>query len=296
MVNFVMPADPSTFPRSLNLTEVCYKVSKKCLDSFSCDRVIIILQDEYGWRVYKLLTDGEFQKLRLKNNPKKKLKELSFESHIVELESSTGVMGWIVLTGISGGLRTNKFFERLKEELPEWLDRVRKYRKARRQAVKDGLTDLFNYRYFMEVLQKEIENAKKFCSLIVMDVDDFKKYNDHFGHLKGSALLQEIATILRRSSGSGNLVAKYGGDEFAVILPEISKEEAFLIAQGVRYRIERHKFHGEEKSQPNQILTVSGGVATHPIDAKDAFTLFDQADHAMYEAKRKGKNRIMYLS
>ncbi len=234
--------------------------------------------------------------MRVKDDPKKHLEKLTNENTILELESDGSPIGWIVLAGTSSEFNEDKFLKSVKEELPKWLIQVKKYREARRLAVKDGLTDLFNYRYFMEALEREIKNAKRFCSLIVMDVDDFKKYNDHFGHLRGSALLREIATILRRSSGSGNLVAKYGGDEFAVILPETPKEEAFLIAQGIRYRIEKYKFYGEEESQPNQVLTVSGGVATYPIDAKDAFRLFDQADRAMYEAKRRGKNRIMYLS
>lgn len=290
-----MPADFPVIPKSLNLTEVCYKISETCMDLFSGERVAVVVQDEHGWRAYELLMDGKFQKMRVKGDPKKRLEELADGGKIVELESSSGVVGWIVLTGAPHRPESQEFLEKVRKELPEWLYLVRRYRKARRQAVKDGLTDLFNYRYFMEALEREIENTKKFCSLVVMDVDDFKKYNDHFGHLKGSSLLREIAIILRRSSSAGSLVAKYGGDEFAIILPETSKEESFLIAQSIRYRIERQKFYGEEQSQPNQTLTVSGGVATYPIDANDAFGLFDQADRAMYEAKRKGKNRIMYL-
>ena len=245
--------------------------------------------------MYELSSHGKLRKKRLRIEPEQQLDEFADDGIPLPLETTRGVVGWIILFGSPIEVKGERAMELGAAELAQWLTQLFKYREARRLAVKDGLTDLFNYRFFIDALEGEIKRAKKFCSLIVMDVDDFKKYNDHFGHLRGSALLTEVAAILRRSSGSGNLVAKYGGDEFAVILPEVSKEEAFLLAQGIRYRIERYKFHGEEESQPNQILTVSGGVATYPIDAKDAFTLFDQADRAMYDAKRRGKNRIMYL-
>jgi|GEM_PF-3097917 len=290
-----MPSDTPPIPKSLSLTEVCYEISKILVSLSDCDTAVIVVQDEHGWREYVLSKDGNFGKRRVKVDPEKRLEEVAQGGTVVELEGSGGVVGWIVLPEFSGKSRAQEFLVTLKKELPKWLELVRKYREARRQAVKDGLTDLFNYRHFMEALQREIEKTKKFCSLVVMDVDDFKKYNDHFGHLQGSSLLTEIAVILRRSSSAGSLVAKYGGDEFAIILPETSKEESFLVAQGIRHRIERCKFYGEEESQPNQVLTVSGGVATYPLDARDAFGLFDQADRAMYEAKRKGKNRIMYL-
>jgi len=290
-----MPTNIPSIPKSLNLTQVCYEVSKTCLEIFSCDEVAIILQDESGWRMYELRDREKFTKKRVISDPKEQLRRLPGQRSLVELTGAVGTVGWIALPRLSDEMRKHQFLVDVKNELPQWLGEVRRYREARRQAVKDGLTDLFNYRYFIEALEREIKNAKKFCSLIVMDVDDFKKYNDHFGHLKGSSLLKEIGMILRKSSSGRNLVAKYGGDEFAVILPEVPKEESFLIAQGIRHRIERHAFEGEEESQPNRTLTISGGIATYPTDAKDAFRLFDQADHAMYEAKRKGKNRIMYL-
>lgn len=290
-----MSSEIPAIPRSLNLTQVCYQVSKACLELFSCEQVAVIVQDEHGWRMYELRDHTKFTKERLTFDPRERLRQFPGKPTLVELKGPNGTVGWVVLSSLPEAMMNHEFLASLKDELAPWLIEVRKYREARRQAVKDGLTDLFNYRYFIEALQREIAGAKKFCSLIVMDVDDFKKYNDHFGHLKGSSLLREIGTVLRRSSSGRNLVAKYGGDEFAVILPEVPKEESFLIAQGIRYRIERHVFPGEEESQPNGTLTISGGVATYPVDAGDAFRLFDQADHAMYEAKTKGKNRIMYL-
>ena len=287
-----MSREIPAIPRSLNLTQVCLGVSKACLELFSCEQVAIIVQDEHGWRMYELDGSTRFKKKRLTSDPKERIMQGPGKQTIIELKGPASTVGWIVLPQLPQAMMDHQFLTMLQNELAPWLIEVRKYREARRQAVKDGLTDLFNYRYFIEALQREIASAKKFCSLIVMDVDDFKKYNDHFGHLKGSSLLKEIGTILRRSSSGRNLVAKYGGDEFAVILPEVSKEESFLIAQGIRHRIERHAFPGEEESQPNGTLTISGGVATYPVDAADAFRLFDQADHAMYEAKRRGKNRM----
>jgi diguanylate cyclase (GGDEF)-like protein len=283
-------------PKSLNLTQVCHTVLRTCLDLLPAIRATILLEDEHGWRVYSLSPEGGFVKERLTGDPAVVLEELASGADTLELSRTGECFGWIAVEGGPFSRQTRKSLEKVVEDLPAWLLQIRKYRRARREAVKDGLTDLFNYRYFIDALEREMRRCQESLSLIVIDVDDFKKYNDHFGHLKGSKLLRQIATILRTSSSTGSLVAKYGGDEFAVILPDTPKEEAFLIAQSIRHRIERHDFPGETLSQPHRTLTVSGGIATYPIDAKDPFGLFDKADHAMYEAKRRGKNKIMYFS
>jgi diguanylate cyclase (GGDEF)-like protein len=283
-------------PKSLNLTEVCHTVLKTCLLRLPAIRATLVLKDEHGWRVYSLAPEGGFVKDRLPGDPRILLDELKGGADMLELSRSGESIGWIAVEGGPFSPQTRKQLQAIVEDLPHWLSQIQKYRRARREAVKDGLTDLFNYRYFIDALAWEVSRSPDSLSLIVLDVDDFKKYNDYFGHLKGSKLLREIAAILRRSSHTGHLVAKYGGDEFAVILPDTPKEEAFLIAQSIRHRIERHEFPGEAESQPNRTLTVSGGIATYPIDAEDPFGLFDKADHAMYEAKRKGKNKIMYFS
>ena len=128
-------------------------------------------------------------------------------------------------------------------------------------------------------------------SLIMYDVDDFKNYNDVNGHLEGSRALKKLAGIIRRGSRDVDIVSRYGGEEFTVILPETDKEGALAIAERTRRGVARTRFPRGER-QPQGKVTLSGGVATLNVDARTAVSLIRQADQALYLAKSLGKNRI----
>lgn len=161
----------------------------------------------------------------------------------------------------------------------------------------DWLTKLWNYGRFQQVLSLEIEKAKIHSvtlSLVMIDVDNFKNFNDTHGHLKGDEALRNIASILQGKSRRWDTVARYGGEEFTIIMPNTSKDNARLFAERLRNEIE--KFYAEDSAiSPDKRLTISAGIADYPEDAVTKDSLISTADTALYQAKHSGKNRI-YLS
>jgi diguanylate cyclase (GGDEF)-like protein len=160
-------------------------------------------------------------------------------------------------------------------------------------AKTDGLTGLNNHRTFHEVLDFEIRRARRFnryLSLLLIDVDFFKDFNDTYGHQAGDIALKDLANIIRRNLRSVDSAARYGGEEFAVILFETLSDGAFRTAERIRNEVKNHTFDmGEYKAN----LTVSIGISTFPDDALDKERLIKFADDALYMAKRKGRNSVI---
>lgn len=166
------------------------------------------------------------------------------------------------------------------------------YEKAVLRAHTDSLTDLWNHGYFQYLLQTEMEKTnanKEPLSLIALDIDDFKVYNDKCGHQAGDKILKELAILLKNQSRKMDLVCRYGGEEFVVILPHTEKNEAFLIAERLRQDILQYPFSHEE-ILPQKRLTVSMGISSSIQDGSSPAELIAAADKALYSAKRKGKN------
>ncbi len=150
----------------------------------------------------------------------------------------------------------------------------------------DSLTGLWNHGYFQYLLGEEIkkmENIKRPLSLLMIDIDDFKLFNDSFGHQAGDSILKQVSKILKDVSRRIDIVARYGGEEFSIILPETKKEEAFILAERLRQTVEHNPF-----PKP---MTISIGIAAYPEDAQTKEELILKADKALFEAKRTGKDR-----
>jgi diguanylate cyclase (GGDEF)-like protein len=158
----------------------------------------------------------------------------------------------------------------------------------------DDLTRIYNHRFFIQQLTLEVERQKRYpspLSLLMIDIDYFKEYNDHNGHLAGDEALKNIALLIQHGVRQSDIVARYGGEEFAAILVNTGKEKAMEIAERVRKIIADARFPNE-KDQPNGDLTVSIGVATVSPSISTLTDLIREADHALYRAKRAGRNRI----
>lgn len=174
------------------------------------------------------------------------------------------------------------------------IDNAYLHKQMQDYAIKDGLTGLFNHRYFQERLSSEIARAERHnhnCCLIFIDVDHFKKFNDTNGHPMGDMVLKGVASILAAKSRKTDIVARYGGEEFVVILPETPKEGAITMAEELRKTIEQNKFPCGE-TQPLGHVSVSLGVAAFPMDALDVKGLITSADNALYHSKEGGRNRV----
>ncbi len=160
------------------------------------------------------------------------------------------------------------------------------------RAHSDYLTNLWNHGYFQYLLHTEVEKAKankSIFSLITLDIDDFKIYNDTLGHQAGDKILKDLAGLLRNQSRKMDSVCRYGGEEFMIILPHTDKKEAFMIAERIRMDIQEFAFFNEE-ILPNKKLTVSLGISTFPKDGQLPTELITSSDNSLYKAKRKGKN------
>ncbi len=162
----------------------------------------------------------------------------------------------------------------------------------REMSIRDQLTGLYNHNFFYTRLEEEFERAVRYelpLSLIMMDIDDFKKVNDTFGHRAGDAVLKDIAAIIKKRGRKTDILARYGGEEFAVILPHSSLKGAADEAERLRSLIERHDCAG----LLNTRVTMSLGVASYPQNGiRNSGDLVNHADNALYRAKGSGKNRV----
>jgi diguanylate cyclase (GGDEF)-like protein len=163
-----------------------------------------------------------------------------------------------------------------------------------RLSVTDHLTGLYNHRFLRNRLEEELNRSTRTglnLSIVFIDIDFFKIYNDFCGHLAGDAALRKTADILRAFVRDMDIVVRYGGEEFCIVLPDTSKEEAVVVAERIRQEIEKEKFPNEE-NLPLGRLTASVGIASFPEDGHTFTTLVHSADLALYKAKANGRNRV----
>jgi diguanylate cyclase (GGDEF)-like protein len=159
----------------------------------------------------------------------------------------------------------------------------------------DGLTRLVNHRYFQEKLRDDLGHAVRrggALSLLFLDVDNFKNYNDAHGHPRGDEVLRGVADTLRSNTRTYDTPARYGGEEFAVILPATPRAKALQVAERIRQAVATRPFHGAGQ-QPLGMLSVSIGLASYPENGGDPGELIAAADRALYQAKHTGKNRVV---
>ena len=171
-------------------------------------------------------------------------------------------------------------------------------KKFRELAIRDGLTGLFNHRHAQYKMQEEFERARRFdrdLSVLFMDVDHFKVFNDTHGHQAGDVVLQTIGEMMNIMTRESDVVARWGGEEFIVIAAETDEEQACGLAEQIRKAIAAHKFEHAEK-QPLGIISLSIGVATISEKTADADVLVRLADNAVYCSKDAGRNRTVFCT
>lgn len=162
-------------------------------------------------------------------------------------------------------------------------------------AITDGLTGLFNHRYFQEAFQRELERAERQnqkLTLLIMDIDHFKGFNDSFGHPAGDFILKSLAQVLRKNARKIDVLARYGGEEFAALLPGIDKKNARKTAERWRRNVQRSTFKSGGQSFA---ITLSIGFTTYPDDGQAKIELIEKADRGLYDAKENGRNQVRHV-
>ncbi len=170
------------------------------------------------------------------------------------------------------------------------LENIELHFQASRQAVTDELTGLANHRRFQELLDAEIEQVRRYhhpLGLIMLDIDDFKAVNDTYGHPQGDAVLRQVASVLRENSRDADSPARYGGEELSLILPHTDLEGAFAIADRIRAAVEGLRV---SRTDGHGVLRITTSVGVASSTDGDKHRLIADADGALYEAKRSGKN------
>jgi diguanylate cyclase (GGDEF)-like protein len=174
------------------------------------------------------------------------------------------------------------------------LDNARQHAAVKEQAQRDSLTGAYNHGFLLKLLNEEVERGRKSrqpVSLIMLDVDLFKIYNDRYGHATGDEVLRLLVQTIQLHVKKADIVGRWGGEEFAIGLPGASPEQAMQVAQRVRDSLALVQLNGKNgKSIPSP--TVSQGIATFPLHAQDTEELVDNADMALYQAKHRGRNQV----
>jgi diguanylate cyclase (GGDEF)-like protein len=172
------------------------------------------------------------------------------------------------------------------------VDNLRRFSRAEELSITDGLTGVYNYRYLTSALDREVARAKRYredFAIIMLDVDHLKEYNDAHGHLQGSEVLRRLAHIVLGELRATDILAKYGGDEFVIIMSQTRREGARVLAERVRAAVSEHGFPGDTHGKR---ITTSMGIAQFPDDGETTRSLLEAADRALYAAKRTGRNRV----
>lgn len=194
-------------------------------------------------------------------------------------------------------------FEVLASQLALQVRKVRLYEIVRELSIIDGLTGVFVRRHFLERFEEEMGRAMKQnfpVTVLMLDIDHFKRYNDEFGHLVGDATLREVAQVIRSNVRNVDIVARYGGEEFAVVIPETKEEGGVEVAERIRSAVARRAFRVYDEETK---VTVSIGISAYPQDLPGTvakgdvrdilFELLQRADRALYRAKEEGRNRVV---
>ncbi len=207
------------------------------------------------------------------------------------LKSKEKKLGFLIYKGVSD--RDKDKFTILAHQFALAYLRIKLYKEIETLAITDALTGAYTRRYFLERFEEELKRSqlrKSKMSFLLVDADHFKKINDQYGHLTGDEVLRQLAAVLKESVREIDIVGRYGGEEFCVVLPDTDAQGAAFVAERIRKTMESKKIRAYDATLR---VTISLGVASYPSDGKTAEELIDKADWALYRAKSAGRNCII---
>lgn len=273
--------DKTHLEDSLARTTALYDVAKDICASLKEEEVFAIFKE----RIAKYLKVGDCQFL----GPEASLGQ--YQNYILlPLAIDKDSVGHLAVSGI----RQEQIdeFRILAEQFLLGMKRAFLYKKVQELAIIDGLTQVFNRRCFTDKFVQEVKRSEKFnykFSFLMLDIDHFKTLNDSYGHLAGDVVLKEICSVIKDNIRQVDFVGRWGGEEFALVLPETDMKEAKVVAERIRRQTQLKyiQAYGELLK-----VTLSIGIAIFPDDSSNIEKLIDQADQALYRAKQAGRNKV----
>ncbi len=273
-----------------------FKLSKAAKDSLLGIKSALYKKIMNSEKFY-YIPDSSKTHYKLQLFEKKNVRSWLFLPLVSHEEYRLGFMG-LARNGAAAFDDENKaMFADVAQQLSSVLNKVFLFHRTKELSITDPLTRLYNRRYLNERLEEEIQRAKRYgkhLTALLVDIDYFKQYNDLYGHLQGDEVLKKLAFLFQDNTRHADIVARFGGEEFVVLLPEINYKNGRIAAEKLRIKIEKADFKGEAKL-PTGNLTISIGYATFPRDAQDATDLLDLADQALYLSKEQGRNRVSHV-
>jgi diguanylate cyclase (GGDEF)-like protein len=254
------------------------------------------LSDEEAFDIFKkkLSEHIQFSECRLIETfelPTDKMQEHQLEKfQLITLRGKGEKIGYLAIRGCAEKDKDTAAI--LGNQFALALRRIHLYHEIEKNAITDGLTHVYTRRYMLERFQEELRRciAKGMkISFLMIDVDHFKSFNDHYGHLTGDHILREMSRMIKENIREIDIAGRYGGEEFCVVMPDTPKDGAHLAAERIRCAIEKNVIKAYDTSLN---ITVSVGAATFPDDGKTIEELIDRADKALYRAKSEGRNRV----
>jgi diguanylate cyclase (GGDEF)-like protein len=274
-------ADNARFKHALEETLELYEITKEIAKFLDAEKVFVTFNEKIN--KYLDLEDCKFLKSDADLSGYK-------DYQVLPLNIDKKNIGYLVALGIRE--RDTEKFNILAQQFMLGIKRAVLYHDVQEMATMDSLTHVFSRRYWFQRCSEEINRSKKFnysLSCLMLDIDHFKDFNDRYGHLIGDALLIETSKTIKDNIRQIDLVGKYGGEEFCVVLTETDIEGAQFVAERIRKAMEEKYVRAYDEELK---VTISIGISAFPKDAQDLSILIDKADQALYRAKETGRNRV----
>ncbi len=267
--------------KKLKETVILYEMTRKICESLDEEKIFSNFLEQINKNIR--LEDCRFLKGEVDLSPFK-------DYTVLSLQISKNTIGYLAASGIAP--EDKEKFDILSHQFLLGVKRAVLYKRLQELAITDSLTGVFTRKHFLDRFTEEIEYSGKFgyrFAFLMLDVDHFKEYNDRYGHLVGDAVLRSVAKSIKDDLRQIDLIGRYGGEEFAVILTQTDKQGAVFAAERIRQSLAEKTIKSYDESLR---VTISIGVAMFPDDAKDPQPLIEKADEALYKAKEAGRNKV----